>query len=319
VTEDDARAQAAISALRSRKFLPFETDNSTDTTSGLTVDEQLSIAQVGFEPQDIVTGAAVARLGTFGKNSLRPFRNYEIQRMSSLLGTAREHAVQQMEKQCAEIDATGVIGVHLDLTGTEQDGVATFVATGTAIRPIVGGDSRLRPDAPARSEAPVFTSSLSGQDFHLLLRNDCAPVGFVVGTSAFHFGWRTLARWAASQGRPSELVSLTSSLYGARELAVQRLQRQAARLGADGVIDVKVLERSDVWGSHVIEFVAYGTAISVGPLTASFDPGVLVMLNDTGSPEGAQRIETFSRPGSTQADSTEEPLSEAVTPPKLVR
>jgi hypothetical protein len=35
--------------------MPVETDNSTETTSGLTVDEQLSIAQVGYEPQDIVT------------------------------------------------------------------------------------------------------------------------------------------------------------------------------------------------------------------------------------------------------------------------
>ena len=59
------------------------------------------------------------------------------------------------------------------------------------------------------------------------------------------------------------MVSLTSSLYAAGSSAVQRLQNQASRLGADGVIDVKVLERADVWGSHVIEFVAYGTAINV--------------------------------------------------------
>jgi uncharacterized protein YbjQ (UPF0145 family) len=286
------RAHAAIAALRAQKFMPVETDDSTDTTSGLTVDEQLSIAQVGYEPQDIVTGAAVARLGTFGKNSLRPFQNYEIQRLSALLGNAREHAVQEMEKQCTEIDAAGVIGVHLELEGTEEDGLATFVATGTAVRPIAGAG------APTRAvTAPVFTSSLSGQDFHLLLRNGCAPVGFVVGTSAFHFGWRSLARWAAAQGRASEMVSLTSSLYAAREFAVQRLQHQAARLGADGVIDVKVLERADVWGSHVIEFVAYGTAINVTGLPTSFDPEILVMLDDTARRAGSRGDDTFARPG----------------------
>jgi uncharacterized protein YbjQ (UPF0145 family) len=265
------RAHGAIAALRAQKFMPVETDDSTDTTSGLTVDEQLSIAQVGYEPQDVVTGGAVARLGTFGKNSLHPFQNYEIGRLSTLLGSAREHAVQEMQKQCAQIEAAGVIGVHLDLQGTEEDGLATFVASGTAIRRIVGGESRGvgwdRPSAPSNARtAKVFTSSLSGQDFHLLLRNGCAPIGFVVGTSAFHFGWRSAARWAASQGRAAEMVSLTSSLYAARELAVKRLERQAAQLGADGVIDVKVLERSDVWGSHVIEFAAYGTAINVGEI-----------------------------------------------------
>jgi uncharacterized protein YbjQ (UPF0145 family) len=289
------RAHAAIAALRTQHFMPVETDNSTDTTSGLTVDEQLSIAQVVYEPQDIVTGASVARLGTFGKSSLRPFQNYEIQRLSTLLGGARERAVQEMEKQCSEIDAAGVIGVHLDLEGTEEDGLATFVATGTAIRPLEGADAP-KGEVTAPVPAQVFTSSLSGQDFNLLLRNGCAPVGFVVGTSAFHFGWRSLSRWAASQGRASELISLTSSLYAARELAVQRLHRQAARLGADGVIGVMVLERSDVWGSHVIEFVAYGTAINVGKFPASFDPEVLVMLDDTAGREGNQRNDTFARP-----------------------
>jgi uncharacterized protein YbjQ (UPF0145 family) len=284
------RAHAAMAALRTQRFMPVETDDSTDTTSGLTVDEQLSIAQVGYEPQDIVTGAAVARLGTFGKNSLRPFQNYEIQRLSALLGNAREHAVQEMQKQCAEIDAAGVIGVHLELEGTEEDGLATFVATGTAVRPIAGAGA-----PTAAVTAPVFTSSLSGQDFHLLLRNGCTPVGFVVGTSAFHFGWRSLARWAAAQGRASEMVSLTSSLYAAREFAVQRLQRQAARLGADGVIDVKVMERAHVWGSHVIEFVAYGTAINVAGLPTSFDPEILVMLDDTARQPGSRRDDTFAR------------------------
>jgi uncharacterized protein YbjQ (UPF0145 family) len=297
------RAHAAITALRTRQFMPVETDNSTDTTSGLTVDEQLSIAQVGYEPQDIVTGAAVARLGIYGKNSLRPFQNYEIQRLSALLGNAREHAVQEMAKQCAEIDAAGVIGVHLELEGTEEDGLATFVATGTAVRPLAGSGPDTDASAGAgagaptgAATAPLFTSSLSGQDFHLLLRNGCAPVGFVVGTSAFHFGWRSLARWAAAQGHASEMVSLTSSLYAAREFAVQRLQRHAARLGADGVIDVKVLERADVWGSHVIEFVAYGTAINVTGLPTTFDPEILVMLDDTAPRPESSRDSTFARP-----------------------
>jgi uncharacterized protein YbjQ (UPF0145 family) len=277
---DSALGPTALDALRTQRFLPFETDNSTDTTSGLSVDEQLSIAQVGYEAQDIVTGAAVARLGNYGKNTLHPFQSYEIQRLSGLLGSARQHAVQEMERQCIDIGAAGVIGVRLDLQGTEEDGLATFVATGTAVRAI-GAPAA---DAPG----PAFTSSLSGQDFHLLLRSGCTPVGFVVGASAFHFGWRSPTTWAAAQGRCTEMVNLTASLYAAREAAAHRLSRQAADLGADGVIDVKVLERSDVWGSHVIEFVAYGTAITVGRDSApSLEPDVLVMLND--SDRGAER------------------------------
>jgi uncharacterized protein YbjQ (UPF0145 family) len=151
------RARGAIAALRTQQFLPVETDNSTDTTSGLTVDEQISIAQVGYEPQDIVTGTAVARLGTFGKSSLHPFRSYEINRLSGLLGSAREHAVAEMRRQCTEIDAVGVIGVHLELQGTEEDGLATFVATGTAIRPLPGGDVGARPGGPGGTGATRYS------------------------------------------------------------------------------------------------------------------------------------------------------------------
>jgi len=95
------------------------------------------------------------------------------------------------------------------------------------------------------------------------------------------------------------MVSLTSSLYAAREFAVQRLQKQAAQLGADGVIDIKVLERPDVWGSHVIEFVAYGTAIAVGEIPDSFGPEILVMLDDdAGGRVGSTRNDTFVRSAS---------------------
>jgi hypothetical protein len=63
------------------------------------------------------------------------------------------------------------------------------------------------------------------------------------------------------------------------------------------VIDVKVLERADVWGSHVIEFVAYGTAINVTGLPTSFDPEILVMLDDTARRAGSRGDDTFARPG----------------------
>jgi uncharacterized protein YbjQ (UPF0145 family) len=280
------RASDAIAALRAGTFLPAVADNSTDTTSALTVDEQLAIAQVGYEPQDVVNGAAVVRLGYNGKNSLHPFRNYEVHRLSNLLNGARLDAVRQMEGQCAEIAAAGVIGVHLDLYGAEHDDLVTFVASGTAVRAI---------DNERSERGAAFTSSLSGQDFHLLMRGGCVPVRFVVGTSVFHFGWRSLGRWAASQGHSVEMVSLTQSLYAAREAAVQQLEWRAKAVGADGVLDVKVVERAGVWGSHVIEFVAYGTAIKTGGLwPASMDPDILVLLNDN-EPEALSKTTTFDR------------------------
>jgi hypothetical protein len=43
--------------------------------------------------------------------------------------------------------------------------------------------------------------------------------------------------------------------------------------------------------------VAYGTAINVTGLPTSFDPEVLVILDDTARRAGDRRNDTFGRPG----------------------
>jgi len=258
----------------------------TPASSGLSVDEHLAVAQVGYEPLAVVSGSAVARLGVNGKWSLHPFTNYEVRNVSFLLDGARRAAVADMEARTAKLGATGVIGVRLNLEGVEHDGLATFVASGTAIRSTGGRRSKVSP----------FTSSLSGQDFHLLVRAGCNPVGFVVGASTYRFGRRSAARWAASEGRCAELTRLTESLYGAREAALERLGGRVRHLGADGAVDVKVVERSDIWGSHVIEFLAYGTAITLGETTPDLgNPEIMVMLNDSPKSSLGDRVGTFQR------------------------
>jgi uncharacterized protein YbjQ (UPF0145 family) len=275
VTEPVQRGTAALEALRSSSG-PRHPSVTPGTTSGLSIDEQLAIAQVGYEAVDIVSGAAVVRLGTNAKSSLHPFRTYEVERLSGLLTDARELAVRQMEERCTEIHAAGVIGVRLDFLGAEQDGLATYVASGTAIRPIAGA---------VEATAATFTSSLSGQDFHLLHRAKYVPVGLVVGTSIYHVGWRTLSQWTGALGRCLALTRITESLYAARESAIESLHSNAKLLAADGVIDVKVVERANVWTSHVIEFVAYGTAIKgTQAQRQPIDPQIVVLLNDVQSP-----------------------------------
>ena len=150
------RAGQAMAALRTRTFLPAVPDNSTDTTSGLTVDEQLAIAQVGYEPQDVVNGAAVVRLGYNGKNSLHPFRNYDVHRLSALLNNARLDAVREMEGQCAEIAAAGVIGVHLDLYGAEHDDLLTADRSRVSKNAALGVESGGRILTAKERKAPVI-------------------------------------------------------------------------------------------------------------------------------------------------------------------
>ena len=42
---------------------------------------------------------------------------------------------------------------------------------------------------------------------------------------------------------------------------MDRMQHEATELGAEGIVGVQLIEKSHFWGSHVIEFLAIGTAV----------------------------------------------------------
>ena len=64
-------------------------------------------------------------------------------------------------------------------------------------------------------------------------------------------------------GKNVELEQYTQALYDARELAMERMQKEAEAIGDGvlGIVEVKLHENNHGWGSHTIEFFAGGTAI----------------------------------------------------------
>jgi uncharacterized protein YbjQ (UPF0145 family) len=66
-----------------------------------------------------------------------------------------------------------------------------------------------------------------------------------------------VVRWTASQ----ELDVLTRAMYHARELAMARMEAEAAELGADGIVGVRLDIKFYEWGNNLAEFLAIGTAV----------------------------------------------------------
>ena len=131
--------------------------------------------------------------------------------------------------------------------------VAEFVAIGTAVRHREGEHYR-------NARGKPFQSDLNGQDFWTLIRCGFRPVGFVMGNCVYSIGT------VGNQQQPTknmELEGPTQALYDARELAMERMQKEAQDLGEGvlGIVEVKLHENSHGWGSHVIEFFALGTAV----------------------------------------------------------
>ncbi|GAB2998848.1 heavy metal-binding domain-containing protein [Amycolatopsis acidiphila] len=114
---------------------------------------------------------------------------------------------------------------------------------------------RLAEMRPGQS-TELFTSDLSVNEFLLVREAGFRPLGLVLGTSVYHVGFQ-MRRW----GRNQELETLSTAMYHARELAMDRMEAEADLLGADGIVGVRLEIDFKEFGTDLAEFIAVGTAV----------------------------------------------------------
>jgi uncharacterized protein YbjQ (UPF0145 family) len=241
-------------------------------TSDLSVNEFLLVRQAGFEPLGLVVGSSIYHIGL----QLRRWsKNQELDVLTQAMYHARELAMTRMEEEADSLSADGIVGVRLEVGRHEWGGeLAEFVAIGTAVKHAEGELHRAPNGRP-------FTSDLSGQDFWTLLSAGYRPLGLVLGNCVYHVAHQNVGTWTKRLGRNVEMPNYTQALYDARELAMARMQAEAEALEAEGIVGVELHERSHGWGSHIIEFVAIGTAILPTAAEHEITPPVLTLnLND---------------------------------------
>jgi uncharacterized protein YbjQ (UPF0145 family) len=257
-----------------------EINRSGTWGSALTADEFASIRSVGFEPVGQVLGAAVYNVGYTGGFScpgawagyggyLTPYQSVTAVSSSRSLGSfgpmvqtlyqARRAAIGRMMSECSDLGGHGVVGVRLTI-GHFPAGGLEFKAIGTAVR---------APGAvPLRNG---FSSDLTGQDFAKLILAGWVPAGLVLGISigARHDDWLTInqTRWGSGN---TEVHGYTDLMNHTRHDARTQLERDVARIGADGVVvqemETRVREREcpmqEHRRDHIVEATVIGTAIA---------------------------------------------------------
>jgi uncharacterized protein YbjQ (UPF0145 family) len=102
----------------------------------------------------------------------------------------------------------------------------------------------------------IFTSDFSVNEFLLVRKAGFEPVGLCVGSSIYHLGFQLVGPMTNC-----EMESLSTAMYEARALAMERMRHEAAAMGADGIVGVRLTVKRMEWDSHVLEFVAIGTGI----------------------------------------------------------
>jgi uncharacterized protein YbjQ (UPF0145 family) len=221
-------------------------------TSDLSVNEFLLVKQAGFEPLGLVLGSSIYHIG-FQQASWN--QNQEMGVLTQAMYHARELAMTRMEEEADALGADGIVGVRLEIGRYEWGAdLAEFIAVGTAVKHREGELHRAPNGRP-------FTSDLNGQDFATLLRAGYRPAGLVMGNCVYHVARQGMLASLRQLGRNIEMPNFTQALYQARELAMERMQKEADELQSGGIVGARIVERSHGWGSHVIEFFAIGTAV----------------------------------------------------------
>jgi uncharacterized protein YbjQ (UPF0145 family) len=150
-----------------------------------------------------------------------------------------------------------------------------FMAVGTAVRSVT------HPGAYRAPDGRPFTSALSGQDLYTLCQAGHFPVSFVFGTCVYHVAHQGVLQSLKQVGQNVEMPQYTQAVYDARELAMGRMQAEAERSRAAGVVGVHLEHHNHVWGAHAIEFLSYGTAVrSLGETATPAAPTLTLPLTD---------------------------------------
>ncbi len=109
------------------------------------------------------------------------------------------------------------------------------------------------------SKRPMHAlSELSVTEFLTLSRLGFYPHGLVIGSSLYEAG--TQFDWTVAT---HEVKPLSNAMRHARTLAMKSMSDEAAAVGAEGVVDVRLELEHHVWrgARQVVKFVAMGTAI----------------------------------------------------------
>ncbi len=133
-----------------------------------------------------------------------------------------------------------------------------------------------------------WTSDLSVNEWHLLRPFGFRPLGLVMGSSYYHIGFTAQNR--AGMWFSGDVTEVERAMLDVRRQALQRMSMEAEALGANAVVGVRLELKEPDYGSHEVEFTAFGTAVVLdgepvpkSPVLCTVDGASFVKLLRAGS------------------------------------
>ncbi|MDE2384240.1 MAG: heavy metal-binding domain-containing protein [Alphaproteobacteria bacterium] len=208
----------------------------------------------GFQPISHAFGNIAYSMGVGGGflGALKTLGRGEIKEYSDVFNHTRHHALDRLVTQARQDGANSVVGIRTSIL--PWAGLHEMVMTGTAAR---------NPALPREADTAPVTSDLTGEELWAMASLGYAPVKLLMSTSIYSLGFVGGFMAAFKSFAKGEVSELTTLIHDAREIAIDRIKREADALGAEDVVGVKTYIQEV--GAGLVEFMAIGTAIRKQP------------------------------------------------------
>jgi uncharacterized protein YbjQ (UPF0145 family) len=228
----------------------------------------------GYEPKEFVFGNIAYSVGAVGglTGTLKTLVRGEIKEFSDVFNATRHHAVDRLVAHARTVGANAVVGVRTNVL--HFAGFHEMYLSGTAA---------LHPMLPSTALAAPVTSDLTGEELWGMTQLGYMPIKLLISTSVYSLGAIGGIKAAFQSLAKGELGDLTALIYDAREQVFDRVNSEAAALGAEEVVGIKtyIVEL----GSGLVEIFAVGTAVRKLPgmtvKTAALPAQAIIRDKDT--------------------------------------
>jgi uncharacterized protein YbjQ (UPF0145 family) len=221
---------------------------SNPVMSGLSGNEAYCMAMLGLTPGDLIIGNSVYSMGMLGglKTDLKTAFGGELHSYSQMVAEGRQKSFDRLCQEQIQCGSSGVTGVTSDLIYHNDSNNIEFLSIGSGVK-------------LATDPSPKFTTAANGQELFCLVDAGYSPISFVFGNVAYSIGLATHTIGSFKQLAKGEVKEFSDIFNYTRNLALQRIAKDAQAVGANAVIGIKtsVLPFAK---NEVHEMVMIGTA-----------------------------------------------------------
>lgn len=225
--------------------------------TGFSGNEIFCLAKKGMKPGELVIGNSVWSMGFVGTigSGLRTLTGGEVEQVTHVVREGRLAALERMQAWSDLRGAIGISGVTTELV--QHGGSMEFLSVGSAVHRQGFMATNLE-----------FTSSSDGQELYCQLDSGFTPKHFAFGNVAYSIGLgggiigslRGLAR--------GEIKEFSHVFNHTRHLAIQRIQEDAVKHGANCVVGITT---SIIPFQGMQEMVMVGTSARHEAYTSEYD------------------------------------------------